>query len=447
VQDLYAVRSLATMQATDAHNVDLCSAHDEAVVDVILSCDTTGSMDASENSPQVQQQGLTTTDQEPVSASPEVRRNPLLLIAVIQPALGDDPPIVHAFDLDGISGKRRKESRTTAFRIRDESSSCRPTDVISLSSFRVAPDPTMGIMETERQTIVLETEGSTNENFDGITSTPLSFRIPNVAIPQACRAMSLPGSPGVAVTLSSGTVAQLWPGWGIRRDDDQLLLPHPVVGLGLFVYDARLHWVCGLRGGTCYLIPVANDRDDGELPPIRVALYPHDIDVDNTSIYMQDMTAGNLQKLEGDDDCKVPVLVYVMPGGVVEIYSCELAVTRRSDPDLAVPPDSEEDQYLEAAIKHGCLEMVVRLLHERQDTAWVAGVDDEGNDSLLWEAAYQEIMAPLAATTANGEGRNEHADAATITVGPFSRNPTTMDDLRQMPALQSLLLSLARTDT
>jgi hypothetical protein len=445
VQDLYAVQSLACIPSTTVNtNTQINDA--TPTEDDNTPAAVPGTSDSLETGSQVQE-SPTTTVQKSVSDKPGVFRTSRLLIAIIQRSIGEDPPVVHAFDLDAIVGNRPKESHTTTLRIRDDESSSttsRTNDILSLASFRVPPDPAMGIVETERHSngIVLETEGFTNINNLSV-ATPIKFHVPNVVLPQVCRAMALPGSPVVAVTMWNGTVAQLSPGWGVRRDQDQLLFSYPVVAMGSLVYQSKLHWVCGLRGGTCYLIPVADDMDDDQCPTLRVILYPHDVDADSASIYLEGLTAGNLQKYDEGDGSSVPVLLYVMPGGVIEIYSCDLLVSSAQ----ATTPLSEEDHFIEELIEQGCLDMVLRFLQERNETTWAGG----DTDALLWKAAHEEAMALLTINTSGDEEENKVSDApstdsSVASLGKGPKEPSSLKDLRHMPALQSLLLSLARID-
>ena len=441
VHGVCAVQSLATMPATSNPTAQDHYTSDRQDDDAAAATLAPGNAveGASSDVDVKEKEAPSTRDDHPASAKTEAFNTSLLIIAVIQSTIGEDSPMVHAFDLDAILGHRRKESLTATLRIRDDVSlenESKATDILTLASFRILPDPAMGLLEVEPPSIKFGTEASPNSN---LASTS-KFHIPNVIIPKACRATSMPGSPVVAVTMWNGTVAQLSPGWGVSREQDQLLFPYPVVSVGSLMYQSTPHWVLGLRGGTCYLIPVADDKHDN-VRTIRVIMYPHDIDADNSSIYVQELTAGNLQDKEGGRT--VPVLLYVMPGGVVDIYSCGLVTT--SD-EIDVFP-SENEQVLEALIKQGCLDMVLRILQERKDTI----CRDNDYDEILWKDAYDEVMVLLAANTTD----DADADINQTSVGdgrvpnsmPFtSRKPRTLDDLRPMSSLRTLLLSLATRD-
>jgi hypothetical protein len=385
------------------------------------------------------QEAPSTRDDDPASTKAEAFNTSLFIIAVIQSTVGEESPMVHAFDLDAILGHRPKESLTATLRIRDDVSletESKTTDILSLASFRILPDPAMGLLEVEPPSIKLVTEVSPDNNM--AYSVTSKFHIPNVIIPKACRATSTPGSPVVAVTMWNGTVAQLSPGWGVGREQDQLLFSSPVVSVGSLMYQSTPHWVLGLRGGTCYLIPVADDQRNDNVPTKRVIMYPHDIDADNSSIYVQELTAGNLQDEEGGHN--VPVLIYVMPGGVVDIYSCDLVTT--SDEIDVVP--SKDDQVLEALIKQGCLDMVLRILQERK----VTFCHDNDHDSSSWKDAYDEVMVVLATNTSDYADNNQtlvEDGKVPNSMLVTSRKPRTLDDLRLMPSLRTLLLSLAES--
>jgi len=371
--------------------------------------------------------------------------------------------VVHAFDLDAINGHRPKESVTSTLRIRDDTSShvgSRTSSFLTLASFRVLPDPAMGILEPQSHRIILETDVSTNDridnsnshgsnvdNDDNLRSIPAArFHVPGVVVPHACRAMSVQGSPVVLVTTWNGMVAQLSPGWGVRREHDQLLFSYPVVSMGSMMYQNKLHCVFGLRGGTCYVIPVVDesegdDDDDDEKqgpPTIRVIPYPHDIDVDNDSIYVQELTAGTL--LHGNDGSRLSVLVYVLPGGILEIYSCD-TVTSCSDDYSENGTHQEEDQVLEALVQQGCLDSVLRLLLEGNDSIWD---DDVEVDRRMWIDAWEEVLAATPGAGNNGTNDNVDQDKQTSRLMSTKDSSFMVGDLRHMPALRKLLLELAK---
>lgn len=370
---------------------------------------------------------------------------PNLLIAVLQARIGDDPPLVQAFDAIGIS-KYRQDVQSKASPHRDDLPLPPSQDeIVSLPLFRVPLDPAMGFVEIEpnKKNIAVE---SSNED----TDTLQKLYLPRVEISSACRTVSIPGSEAsVCVALSNGTVARLSPGWGVKNDMDQLQFSYPVIGMGILEdYNDTMYLVCGCRAGTCYLVPLASKEQNQEENMIRVIEYPHDIDADHASIYVEHIITGNVKR---DDGSTMAVLIYTMPGGVVEVYACELIFSKGIDAFI-----SEEDEFLEALIRNGCLEMVLKVFEQTNDFDMM---DTESRG--LWENARAEISK-------RGEQSLERKPSETITDEPQTegepeggtstnksslptadiRTPTLIDekdiDLHELPALRSLLLSLGK---
>jgi hypothetical protein len=134
------------------------------------------------------------------------------------------------------------------------------------------------------------------------------------------------------VTLSDFTVAIVTAveeedsslSWGIVQDEHQLLLSYPSIGCGSVEYENQEHFVCCLRGGTTYLIP-SGKEELGYDSSVTVFFYPHDVDSDSTSRFVQGFTAGNLLVRQGDQTLeRMPVLVFCWAGGIIDVYVCGL---------------------------------------------------------------------------------------------------------------------------
>jgi hypothetical protein len=123
--------------------------------------------------------------------------------------------------------------------------------------------------------------------------------------------------------------------WGIKRPRDQILLSYPAIGMGLVDYAIEPgetktipHIAYCLRGSTTYLVPVRAIDDSSEKPPpISVLTYPHDIDSDMDFQRLQFFSAGCLsisKKERRYTKDRIPILIYAWPGGIIDIYACDL---------------------------------------------------------------------------------------------------------------------------
>ena len=205
------------------------------------------------------------------------------------------------------------------------------------------------------------------------------------------RAMVLGGEENsmCGVALSDGTVALVSPyldSWGVAQDRHQLLLSYPAIGCGRVFVDEDHHFVCCLRGGTCFLIPTRADSQKH----VTVISYPHDVDADTTSAYVQGFTAGTLLM---DEKSSLPVLIYAWAGGAVDVYACHLVhPTQEETLDSQLTqmnwkePDASEHKLLEEMMNNESLSIVLTLFDD---------MEKDQNHKLLqeenWEMAQKEF--------------------------------------------------------
>ena len=131
---------------------------------------------------------------------------------------------------------------------------------------------------------------------------------------------------------------------GLHDEYHQFLLPFPAIGTGTVTIqdrnissdnsdlDQQPFLACCVRGGTCYLLPTSSIHNDQRTSPssikrrirrpIQAFAFPHDVDTDLASVYVQSFTAGNL--VVDSNESEVPVMLFSSPGGTVDVYSCEL---------------------------------------------------------------------------------------------------------------------------
>jgi hypothetical protein len=176
--------------------------------------------------------------------------------------------------------------------------------------------------------------------------------------------------------------------WGVVNPADQLLFQYPCVGLGhVSTLHSRNngdnktypHVACCLRGATTYLIPLNSDEDAPENPPITVISYPNDIDADMGIQHLQGFTAGNLRWTDQSsprESHTIPVLFYAWPGGIVDVYCCEL---------LKPPKDTERYRpTLIELIQNDSAQLLKSFLSTCQEEVW--------RDRPEWSAARSEIV-------------------------------------------------------
>lgn len=246
---------------------------------------------------------------------------------------------------------------------------------------------------------------------------------------------SADGSASVAVGLSDGTMAILSAptaslddnlSWGVAKAADQVLFQYPCIGLGHVSIlhspnngDSKTyhHVACCLRGATAYLIPLNPEKDAPENPPITVISYPHDIDADMGIQHLQGFTAGNLRLTDQSSPMEnhtIPVLFYAWPGGIVDVYCCEL---------LDPPKDTQRYRpTLIELIQNGSAQLLKSFLSTCQEDVW--------RDRPDWLAARNEIIVG-----AEREGMD-------------SSRPMTIEDLcsSELSSFRGLLLKLADTE-
>ena len=251
-------------------------------------------------------------------------------------------------------------------------------------------------------------------------------------------AMAINGDTLCGVALSDGTVALLnsieESCWGIARDVHQLLMSYPVIGCG---YIGDKYWVCCLRGGTCYFIPTTystrtdtsggacgGSDDDGtsQQQELSVISYPHDIDTDITSLYVQGFTAGTIMVKESDGDSEeemLPVLVYAWAGGVIDLYACHLVYPKVVVDGETASEATEESIVIQELIDNGVLEMVLNVIDRRPIAFTDNSQEMQQLQDPMWDKARQEVQQSTSP-------------------------PTTLEQVEGMKSLRALLLSLAR---
>lgn len=141
----------------------------------------------------------------------------------------------------------------------------------------------------------------------------------------------------VAILSSSGTEQQQrrdndfsFPSsWGIVKDKHQMVLSYPAIGCGQIKDNGRDYLVCCLRAGTCFLLPLGTKKTNNDILAIP---YPHDVDTDLVSVYIQGFTAGEIELAQttttttdlSSSPSTLSILAFALAGGVIDIYACGL---------------------------------------------------------------------------------------------------------------------------
>ena len=207
---------------------------------------------------------------------------------------------------------------------------------------------------------------------------------------------SVSGAAGVAaVGLADGTVtvlqARMSPrtdneplAWGVSPVTDQYCLSYPCIGIGCVMLDASAvnhdgtvpYVVCCLRGTATYMIPASSPlcNDNHHAKPVIALSVPHDSDDDSPLRYLQGFTAVNVGGTAGQHG--VQLLVYVWPGGIVDVYSCTLLR------DTAAP---KGPQFLQELVGNGSADLLRDLLVSLD----ASELDNVASD---WIAARAEVQ-------------------------------------------------------
>eukprot|EP00526_Cylindrotheca_closterium_P009320 CAMPEP_0113605418 /NCGR_PEP_ID=MMETSP0017_2-20120614/2317_1 /TAXON_ID=2856 /ORGANISM="Cylindrotheca closterium" /LENGTH=432 /DNA_ID=CAMNT_0000513907 /DNA_START=52 /DNA_END=1350 /DNA_ORIENTATION=+ /assembly_acc=CAM_ASM_000147 len=212
------------------------------------------------------------------------------------------------------------------------------------------------------------------------------------------------------VSLSDGTIAILssdtefgnsTSSWGIAKDVHQLLLSYPAIGCGRIHQqhhgngDAQTedetstkeYIAYCLRGGTCFLIPVVDEEVHQDIIAIP---YLHDVDADWTSVYLQGFAAGDLRVTTNKATARtrsIPIVVYALAGGTLDVYACSLMHPPMPDIEKAVA-DEEKRECLAGLLQGDTLAVVSQLLeqmtNDENDPLW---------EDLLWKESHEVFQS------------------------------------------------------
>jgi hypothetical protein len=198
----------------------------------------------------------------------------------------------------------------------------------------------------------------------------------------------------VAVGLADGMVTILdsrqcddgRPQWGASRFVDQFCLSFPCIGMScLNIADnhgSPAPYLAGcMRGSATYLIPLNSSQGGTDPTSIIVAMsVPHGFDDDASIRYVQEFAAFNLitshfgEMMPTDSQLSVPTLVYVWPGGVIDIYSYGLLSCTHSLPD---------EQLIQELVSNGSVGLL-------RDVLLSSGSDDFELHE-MWTGALEEV--------------------------------------------------------
>jgi hypothetical protein len=157
----------------------------------------------------------------------------------------------------------------------------------------------------------------------------------------SCVGISFPDGTTSIITSDQNSINTV----GVAEDNHQVLLSYPAIGNGqldIIEDDGQIlkYVATCLRGGTCYLIPVSGKSNTND--SIATIPFPHDIELDLSDIYVQAFTAGNIM-FNGN---VLPILVYVWPRGVVDVYACGLFYSNPNIGDESLTINDAHDDAL-----------------------------------------------------------------------------------------------------
>jgi hypothetical protein len=353
-----------------------------------------------------------------VTLQPETRRSSASLLEVI----------------NIVSVEKAWQVREDKWQVREDNTS---VVEVSLEEHWVLPEAGMEIIDASSLPLADTVAGAAG----GFTRRTAAQWLPSSGTDCLCLLpKNADGSASVAVGLSDGTMGILSAptvskdeslSWGVAKAADQVLFQYPAVGLGHVntVHSSSRqsgdkkthpHVACCLRGATTYLIPLNSDDDAPENPPVTVISYPNDIDADMGIQHLQGFTAGNLRLSDQSSSTAapleshtIPVLFYAWPGGVVDVYCCEL-----------LKPPTETEHYrpiLIELIQNGSVQLLQSFLSTCQEDVW--------RDRPEWSAARNEIV---------GTGEEGMDPSRTMTISKLCSS--------EFRSFRGLLLQVADTE-
>ena len=194
--------------------------------------------------------------------------------------------------------------------------------------------------------------------------------------------------------VSSIDSSTMTPAWGVSSSHGRYCSLYPCIGMGrLDLYDPtnqslQPYLVGCLRGAATYLIPLQSAARHGNDPLLALTV-PHDTEDDVSSLrYTQGFVTGHIPaspRCKDDETISrsssnsgsIPLLAYVWPGGVIDVYRCGLSPHESA---------TTEDLLLQQLIANGSVDAY---------RAWILSSHQENTDggtmNSNWTNALQEI--------------------------------------------------------
>lgn len=181
--------------------------------------------------------------------------------------------------------------------------------------------------------------------------------------------------------------------WGVEEEDNQIMLSQKCVGMGTLDCLFGRFAVCGLRGGTIYLVPVAehgqaDSKQSAHQNDITMVSVPVDSDGDDDGLvrYLQGFTAGMAQVLQwkcgmgkqnlivnnkqNESETKSVAMVG-WPGGIIDVF------------EICPAKINNNEVLLREMVDRGAVTKLVERLLE-------IGKDHPLISSDLWSRAWDE---------------------------------------------------------
>jgi len=189
------------------------------------------------------------------------------------------------------------------------------------------------------------------------------------------------------LSLSDGRLVRIqtigMDAWGVI-EGSAFFASYPIIGSGEIPSSkvCEAYWACCLRGGTCYFLPVRKTTSlELSNTPQRIPVvgFPHDVDMDVDSIYVQSFSAGLVKH---NDEKLLPVLLYGFAGGILEIFTFQ-PTHDASSPALHTEPMLQ--QPIEEIVDRESLDLTVKVFLAMSNSMEHSLLEDP-----LWSAAFQE---------------------------------------------------------
>ena len=187
------------------------------------------------------------------------------------------------------------------------------------------------------------------------------------------KAFSVLLSNGAIVTLHYERKASHDLCWGLKHQDNQIMMPYPSCGMGIFHSEDTVGDVqaiaCCMRSGSTMMFPVGCDssfKTSNEVISYNIPLDAGGIDDDSVR-YAQGFAAGYIRvrtwglRSGAEHKNVTPVIFHAWPGGVIDCYACHTPESSTGD-NRSEKVNDVNGQLFRTLLSNGALKDLLNLL-------------------------------------------------------------------------------------